>query len=222
MYFKKAVSLLLILTASQLYADSLENNYEAYGPSTIKPGWYVSRARGHAGDKERLQTNDVILGIFGNGMKPVGMTTNNPASIQFTTSGNWSNTASGTQILFQTTPVATLVPATIFTVGSSGVNIGVAGTTILKHLSASVSLDFGATAAGACDALTITVTGAADGDTVYLGIPAALAGSDSYQNFWGYVSAANTITVKRCNPINVTTALSDPAAATVRADVWQH
>jgi hypothetical protein len=99
------------------------------------------------------------------------------------------------------------------------VTVGNGSTALSKILSASVSLDFGATAAGACDALTITVAGAADGDTVALGIPAALAGADTYQNFWAYVSAADTVTVKRCNPINATTALSNPAAATVRATV---
>jgi hypothetical protein len=108
-----------------------------------------------------------------------------------------------------------LTPAT-----GQGVAIG-GGTAIKKVLSASASLDFGATAAGACDALTITVTGAASGDVVSLGIPAALAAADAYQGFWGYVSAANTVTVKRCNPINATTALSNPAAATVRVQVNQ-
>lgn len=83
----------------------------------------------------------------------------------------------------------------------------------------SASLNFGATAAGACDSLTVTVTGAASGDVVDLGIPAALASADAYQSFQGYVSAANTVTVKRCNLTNSTTALSDPAAATVKAVV---
>lgn len=85
----------------------------------------------------------------------------------------------------------------------------------------SASLDFGATAAGACDALTVTVTGAADGDPVSCGIPTALAGADSYQSFWYYVSASNTVTVKRCNFTNLTTALSNPAAAIVRCTVAQ-
>lgn len=97
-----------------------------------------------------------------------------------------------------------------------------AGTAITEHLSATASLDFGATAAGTCDLLTITVTGAVDGDTVVLGVPAALSASDNYQAFTGYVSAADTVTVKRCNLLNAVTALSDPAAATVRADVWRH
>jgi hypothetical protein len=105
-----------------------------------------------------------------------------------------------------------------------GLTIGAAGlgTNISRHLSATASLNFAATAAGTCDLLTITVTGAADGDTVVLGVPTALAASDNYQSFNGYVSAADTVTVKRCNLTNAVTALSDPAAATVRADVWKH
>lgn len=89
----------------------------------------------------------------------------------------------------------------------------------LSLLSGTASLDFGATAAGTCDSLTITVTGAADGNPVSLGIPAALATADTYQSFQGFVSSANTVTVKRCNLTNATTALSNPAAATVRATV---
>ncbi len=105
--------------------------------------------------------------------------------------------------------------------GTGGVKIGSSSSTaILNHYSGTASLDFGATAANTCDAATITVTGAADGDTVTLGVPAALAGSDASQNFWGYVSATNTVTVKRCNVTG--SPLSDPAAATVRADVWKH
>ncbi len=84
----------------------------------------------------------------------------------------------------------------------------------------SASLDFGATAAGTCDLLTVTVTGAADGDPVSCGIPTALAASDTYQSFNSYVSASNTVTVKRCNLLNAVTALSNPAAATVRCTVW--
>ena len=96
------------------------------------------------------------------------------------------------------------------------------GAPITGHLTATASLDFSATAAGACDLLTVTVAGAADGDPVSLGVPTALAASDNYQNFTAYVSAANTVTVKRCNLLNLVTALSNPAAATVRVDVWKN
>lgn len=86
-----------------------------------------------------------------------------------------------------------------------------------RQISGTASLNFGATAANTCDTLTLTVTGAADGDVVILGIPQALATADTAQVFWAWVSAADTVSVKRCNLTG--SALSDPAAATVRATV---
>lgn len=124
----------------------------------------------------------------------------------------WGITRVGSAINIDSVGQLNLVP-----VSGKGVRVGAAGTPVKKILSATASLDFGATAAGACDSLTITVTGAADGDTVSLGIPAALAAADTYQSFHGFVSAADTVTVKRCNPTNATTALTNPAAAIVRA-----
>jgi hypothetical protein len=64
---------------------------------------------------------------------------------------------------------------------------------------------------------TITVTGAAVGDVVAIGLPAALQTSGLMWN--AYVSATNTVTVEACD---VDSGGSNPAAATVRADVWQH
>ncbi len=120
------------------------------------------------------------------------------------------------KIQIESTGAITLLPKT-----GQGVSIG-GGTAIKKVLAGTASLDFGATAAGACDTLTVTVTGAADGDTVALGIPDALAASSTYQSFHGWVSAANTVSVKRCNLTNSTTALANPAAATVRATVFTY
>lgn len=101
-----------------------------------------------------------------------------------------------------------------------GVLIG-GGTALKKVLSATASVDFTALAAGACENFDITVTGAADGDTVAVGIPAAAWATTEYATIQGFVSATNTVTVKRCNLINATTALSNPAAVTVRATVFQ-
>lgn len=95
-------------------------------------------------------------------------------------------------------------------------------------LTSTKSMDFGATAGGACGADTIGIPGAADGDVVTLGIPNALATSDPSQVIYGFVSSSNVVTVRRCNPCNATgigvscSALADPAAATVRVDVWKH
>lgn len=96
------------------------------------------------------------------------------------------------------------------------------GNSPATFLTGTASLDFGATAAGACDSLTITVTGAIDGDVVTLGIPNALQTSSTYQSFQGFVSAAGVVTVKRCNLTNTITSLSNPAPATVRAVVIQY
>jgi hypothetical protein len=93
------------------------------------------------------------------------------------------------------------------------------GTGIRRILSATASLDFGATTANACDSLTMTVTGAADGDVVSLGVPNALA-SSGQTSLFGFVSAANTVTVKRCNH-DSGGAAPNPSAATVRATVTQ-
>jgi hypothetical protein len=65
----------------------------------------------------------------------------------------------------------------------------------------------------------MTVRGAADGDTVALGIPSALASTGGLI-FTGYVSATNTVTVRACNV--AARGSANPSAAAVRADVWQH
>ena len=102
----------------------------------------------------------------------------------------------------------------------AGTSISIAGgTSIIGHLSATASLDFGATSANTCDDLTMTVTDAADGDTCALGVPNALA-SGANTSLTCFVSAADTVTVRRCN--SATGAAADPASATVRATVWQH
>ena len=93
------------------------------------------------------------------------------------------------------------------------------GTKIAKYLSASATLDFpDTTASGGIQDLTITVTGAAVGDPVILGVPAAsIAGSAVI--FWAWVSATNTVTIRHINMDGVN---RDPASATFRVSVLQH
>lgn len=90
---------------------------------------------------------------------------------------------------------------------------------ITDHYSAAAALDFAAWSGADCQDLTITVTGAADGNTVVLGVPLALSATAGVQ-FTGTVSAADTVTVRGCK---ITAGASaNPAAAAVRADVWKH
>lgn len=103
---------------------------------------------------------------------------------------------------------------------SSTLSIG-GGAAIAKVLTGTGSVDFTALAAGTCETFNITVTGAANGDSVALGIPAAAWATTEYATIEGFVSASNVVTVKRCNITNVTTALSNPAAVVVRATIIQ-
>ena len=136
-----------------------------------------------------------------------------------TTGINFSSTTvaasvSGTE-RFQVNSTGTAVIGNQTTSGS--LTIG-GGTAIAKVLSATAALDFGAVAANTCSDLTVTVTGAASGNVVSLGIPAAL-GATAGLEFTGFVSASDTVTVRACN---VTTGASaDPASATVRVQVTQ-
>lgn len=92
------------------------------------------------------------------------------------------------------------------------------GAAITKHLSATASLDFDFSGAGITPQdLAVTVRGAAVGDVVALGLPAALQGSGIMCS--AFVSATHTVTV-RC--LDVTSSGANPGAATVRVDVWQH
>ena len=101
-----------------------------------------------------------------------------------------------------------------------GVIVG-GGAALKKVLSATAAVDFTALAAGSCETFSVTVTGAADGDPVALGVPAAGWATTEYATIEGFVSAADTVTVKRCNLTNATTALSNPASVTVRATVFK-
>lgn len=122
-----------------------------------------------------------------------------------TTSEVYNHTANTTQLRFNADNTSLFM---------GGLAIG-NGTTILQVLSAATAKDFGSTAAGQSSEQTISVTGAAVGDPVFLGLPAA---PDANSGFTAWVSAANTVTVRFHNysgsPI-------DPASGTYRVVVFK-
>jgi hypothetical protein len=87
------------------------------------------------------------------------------------------------------------------------------GAMLFGLLSAAASLDFSSISAGASADLTITVTGAAVGNNVILGLPAAPAAGIIFQAF---VSGADTVTVRATN---ITLVSVDPASASYRVSV---
>jgi hypothetical protein len=87
------------------------------------------------------------------------------------------------------------------------------GTVVASILSATATLDFGSISSNHTETLTITVTGAVAGDSVFLGVPAGL---DAGLIFCASVTAANTVTVRMHNSSGGSI---DPASGTFRATV---
>lgn len=85
----------------------------------------------------------------------------------------------------------------------------------IPFLTATATLDFGNTAAGTSTDLTITVTGAADGQPVIIGVPNGSTSANGVYTAW--VVSANTVNVRFTNT-NLLTAIN-PASGTFRASV---
>jgi hypothetical protein len=91
--------------------------------------------------------------------------------------------------------------------------LGTSGAVFNAIFSATATLDFPSIGANSTEQLTMTVTGAQVGDSVHLGAPSTL---ESGLNFCGFVSAANTVTIRVHNS---TGGSIDPVSATWRATV---
>jgi hypothetical protein len=89
--------------------------------------------------------------------------------------------------------------------------------TLAKTLTATATLNFDLTAVNYQD-LTMTVTGAADGDAVNIGVPNGAAVADI--TYFGWVSSANTVTI-RASRVGGGGA-ADPASGTFRASVIKY
>lgn len=94
--------------------------------------------------------------------------------------------------------------------------------TLAKTLTATAVLDFPATSSGGgTSTRTITVTGAALGDVVSLGIPAASV--EAGGTYYAYVSAANTVTIVLTNAVSILFGGTiDPDAGTFRVSVTKY
>lgn len=105
-----------------------------------------------------------------------------------------------------------------FQVTSAGATTIGGGTPIVKHISATATLSFGVVSGNSCIAQSIAAIGASDGDTVALGVPNSMGSVDGV-SWFGWVSAADTVSVRACN---VAAASVSIPSDIVRADVWKH
>lgn len=113
----------------------------------------------------------------------------------------------GTEVISSSRGVA---PVTL-TIGS--------GTAIDKHLSTTASINASSVAGGAATSSNVTVTGAASGDVVVVGLSGDWGGTSSTMKISGSVTASNTVTMYFVN--SSSTAL-DLSGSTYRLDVWSH
>ena len=123
-------------------------------------------------------------------------------------------------LVFANTP--TLVTPALGAATATSVAIG-GGTAITKHLSATaanvVSASIATVTCGNYG--TVTVTGAAVGDTAIATPTAVTGGIETVNLSWSaYVSAVDTVIIRACNP--TAAAIDAVDTQTWRVDVWQH
>jgi N-acetylneuraminic acid mutarotase len=99
--------------------------------------------------------------------------------------------------------------------------LGSGGTPILKHLSLTFDPTFPALKAHDCRSENFTFTGASDGDTIALGVPNSRMTGGGTLNYFAWVGAGNTITIRACN-INPIAKQKTAGSGAIRVDVWKH
>lgn len=131
-----------------------------------------------------------------------------------------AGSVTSTSIIINSLNATTATAATVNsnTINTNSLRLG-GGTAVLGHLSVASMVDFASIPANTCLARSVRVVGAADGDTVALGIPSILGAVDGL-TWFGWVSGADTVSIRGCNA--TLTASADPPAATIRVDVWKH
>jgi hypothetical protein len=95
------------------------------------------------------------------------------------------------------------------------------GTPILKHLSIQVNPTFAALKPSTCATANFTLTGAVDGDTIALGVANARMLGGGILEYFAWVCAADTITLRACN-IDANNPQKTAGSGVIRIDLWKH
>ena len=101
---------------------------------------------------------------------------------------------------------------------SGSVTIGTSGTAIKEHISILENPNFPAIKSGVCASANFTLTGAADGDTIALGIPNARMTGGGILIYTAWVSASNQVTVQACN---LGPSQKTAGTGSFRIDLWK-
>jgi len=161
-------------------------------------------ANGSTVDAEIGATSNHPLSLFAN---------NGAARVTLFPSGNFSigNNTDTAALAVGTTAQFQVTAAGAVTIGG--------GTPITQQVSTTASLAFAGFASQSCNTLSVAVNGAAEGDTVALGMPNAVGSLDGV-TWFGWVSGPGVVSIRGCNAtVNTVPA---PPAANIRVDVWKH
>jgi hypothetical protein len=142
----------------------------------------------------------------------VRATAGNAATVPFTARGFASQTANLQEWQNSAGAVLASVSSAGNLTASGTLRVG-GGTVVQTILSATATLNFPSISSNDTHTLTITVTGAVAGDSVFLGVPATL---EAGLIFCASVTAADTVTVQMHNSSGGSV---DPASGTFRATV---
>ncbi len=202
-----------VLTRGLDYGVAAIGAIGMYGTSTSTTGVGVHGSGG--------STQTGVQGDSFNGYGVYGIT--NAAGIagafQVTNNGKiLSGLNSNTEVFSVTGSGSINTSGTLTTAGS--VTIG-SGTAITKHLSIQVNPTFAALKPTTCATANFTLTGAVDGDTIALGVANARMLGGGILNYFAWVSAADTITLRACN-IDPNNPQKTAGSGVIRIDLWKH
>jgi hypothetical protein len=148
---------------------------------TAKSTSLVLSGLGSAGTPAVRMAADPSTGLYFPGVQQISVSTAGVARLNVTPS-----------VVSVTTPLSVTGNTTV----AGSLTVG-GGTPIVKVLSVSVTISFPALAAQSNSTVPITVTGAAVGDVVTLGMPST--GPANMTTYSAWVSAANTVSVRYQN-----------------------
>jgi hypothetical protein len=201
---------------------------DSFGPS-FSPIVIGRRASGSFATPTASLVNQILALFGGRAHDGTIFDTFTGGSVQIVASENRGPADGGTRIEFWITPNGSITPQLILTLDQDGIiktvgpvetggslRVGPSGSPVSNVMSTTGTLDFASIAAGASEDLTIALAGVAVGDSVSLGLPAAPEAGIIFQ---GFVSAADTVTVRATN---ITAAPIDPASADYRVTVFNY
>ncbi len=174
------------------------DNRGRVGLNTVSPGYWLDVVGEFSSTTPlaKLQNTTDSIRVFVSNATPEGAITGKPADVCFSKVGGFGRF---------------FVKADNATDATGWVDINT------SSLAGSATLDFPSTSASSCSDLTISVTGAVDGDVVSVGVPNSAYIASAMYSAW--VSSAGTVTVRYCN--TATGSSGDPGSATFKVTVFK-